>query len=738
MAYLGARKRTTRQASSQAVNRRRSEGGPRAWFASIDWNSVRFRTVAVLFFVVWGALWVRAGYVQLWEGPFLAERARRQHMAAETVAMPRGMITDRNGHILARSVECCSVYANPSIITDIEATATTLAGVLGRPVDQIKPLLEKKRSFVWIARRVDDATAEAIRQADLTGVELSREFERIYPYRQVAGQLLGFVGMDGKGLEGIERSFDEQLGGLSVRQAVRRDASGREFYVNSNYEAQPAEDVHLTLDLQVQSIAEEEISKAVTEFGAKWGGVLVVDVAAGDVLAWAQFPFFNPNSYNQYRPSEYRNRLAQDALEPGSTFKPFLIASALQEGVVTRDTTFNCENGLWKSRYITIRDDSRPKQNIQSVAKILANSSNIGCGKIGLELGAVKYQRYLSRLGFGERTSVQLAESRGILRPAREWSEADLISSSFGQSLSVTVLQMAQAYLTLANEGVYKPLRIVLTDDVGGGDQRIFSKNTTREVLSMMREVVDEGTGKRAAIPGVSVAGKTGTSEKVALYYQDLAEGNDRGMQYVVSYGGYAPADDPQYALLVFYDEPQIGGASGGTQAGPIFAAIMEEVLPYLGVDPQYTESEYENLSATAPNVIGMTMAEAKSHLEEQGFSGTVVGDAEEDALVSVQVPSPGASIPKEGMVALYTEEPDPETYVEVPRFIGYDIDTCRYLAGLADVQVLVVGDGDSGYAQSQDIAEGSKVKRGSVIRISFVSSGGVEAAGNTSTNSEE
>ena len=278
MAYLGARKRTTRQASSQAVNRRRSEGGPRAWFASIDWNSVRFRTVAVLFFVVWGALWVRAGYVQLWEGPFLAERARRQHMAAETVAMPRGMITDRNGHILARSVECCSVYANPSIITDIEATATTLAGVLGRPVDQIKPLLEKKRSFVWLARRVDDATAEAIRQADLTGVELSREFERIYPYRQVAGQLLGFVGMDGKGLEGIERSFDEQLGGLSVRQAVRRDASGREFYVNSNYEAQPAEDVHLTLDLQVQSIAEEEISKAVTEFGAKWGGVIEAPV----------------------------------------------------------------------------------------------------------------------------------------------------------------------------------------------------------------------------------------------------------------------------------------------------------------------------------------------------------------------------------------------------------------------------------------------------------------------------
>ena len=338
--------------------------------------------------------------------------------------------------------------------------------------------------------------------------------------------------------------------------------------------AQPAEDVHLTLDLQVQSIAEEEISKAVTEFGAKWGGVLVVDVAAGDVLAWAQF-LFQSQFYNQYRPSGYRNRLAQDAGN-WSPRSPFLIASALQEGVVTRDTTFNCENGLWKSRYITIRDDSRPKQNIQSVAKILANSSNIGCGKIGLELGAVKYQRYLSRLGFSERTSVQLAESRGILRPAREWSEADLISSSFGQSLSVTVLQMAQAYLTLANEGVYKPLRIVLTDDVGGGDQRIF-QNTTREVLSMMREVVDEGTGKGAAIPGVSVAGKTGTAQK--------AFRGKYGGKRTASFVGLVPAEKPQYLVVIFIDEPS-KVKYGGVIAAPVFKSVTSRVMAYHGSLP--------------------------------------------------------------------------------------------------------------------------------------------------------
>lgn len=577
MAYLGARRRTTRQSSSQATNRRRSEGGLRGWFASIDWNGVRFRTVAVLFFIVWGALWVRAGYVQLWEGPFLAERARRQHMSAETVSMPRGMITDRNGHILARSVECRSVYANPNAVTDVDATSTALAGLLGRPVDQIRPLLAKKRSFVWIARRVDDATAEAIRQADLPGVDLSREYERIYPYRQVAGQLLGFVGLDGKGLEGVERSFDDQLGGLSVRQAVQRDASGRQFYVDSDYEAQPADDVRLTLDLQVQSIAEEEIAKAVDEYGAKWGGVLVVDVPSGDILAWAQYPFFNPNSYNQYRPGEYRNRLAQDALEPGSTFKPFLIASALQEGVVNRETTFNCENGLWKTRYITIRDDTHPKNTVQTVAQILANSSNIGCGKIGLELGAVKYQRYLSRLGFGERTGLRLSESRGILRPAREWSEADLISSSFGQSLSVTVAQMAQGFLTLANQGVYKPLRLVATDDVGGGEQRIFSKNTTKEVLSMMREVVDGGTGRRAAIPGVSVAGKTGTAQK--------ARRGKYGSERTASFVGLVPAEKPQYLVVIFIDEPS-KVKYGGVIAAPVFKAVTSRVMAYHGSLP--------------------------------------------------------------------------------------------------------------------------------------------------------
>ncbi len=579
MAYLGAQRRRNPRRNSSNSNRRQSDGGLRAWFASFDWANFRFYFVAAIFGLFWMALWVRAGYIQLWEGPFLAERARRQHMSSETVAAPRGKIFDRNGHVLARSVECRSVYANPNLVDDPATAAGILAPLLGRSAEEIRPLLEKKRSFVWIARRVDDATAEEIRRAKISGIELTREYERVYPYRQVAGQLLGFVGMDGKGLEGLERAFDAQLTGLASRQLVQRDAFGRRFYVDGDDDMPVGGDIRLTIDLQVQSIAEEEIAAVVDREQAKWGGVLVVDVETGEILAWAQYPFFNPNSYRSYAPGQYRNRLALDALEPGSTFKPFLIASALQEGVVTRDTVFDCENGIWRSRYITIRDDGRPRKDL-TVTQILSYSSNIGCGKIGLELGAVRYHRYLSRLGFGEPTGLHIAESRGILRHPRDWSEADLISSSFGQSLSVTVLQMAQAYLTLGNGGIYRPLRLVLDDQVAvdGGEQRIFSRNTTREVLKMMEEVVESGTGQRAAIPGLAVAGKTGTAQKASRK-------GGYGQGRTGSFVGLVPAQKPKYLILIFIDEPE-KTKYGGVISAPVFREVASRVMAYEGQLP--------------------------------------------------------------------------------------------------------------------------------------------------------
>lgn len=448
---------------------------------------------------------------------------------------------------------------------------------------------------------------------------------------------------------------------------------------------------------------------------------------------------------------QWRNKAVSDTYYPGSVFKMVTGSMAMESGVASEDSTYTC-TGQWVFDDPTIDPIScwyHAGHGTETLVDGICNSCNPYMIWLGQKMGRRTFFNFFEAFGFTQRTGIDLpGEADSLYFSEDELNIVELATSSFGQNFSVTPIQMITAIAAVANGGYLVQPHVVdrMLDSDGNivkttdtsYKRQVISEDVSKRMTAILQENATSESGKNGYVAGYRVAGKTGTSEKVALYYQDLAEGNDRGMQYVVSYGGYAPADDPQYALLVFYDEPQIGGASGGTQAGPIFAAIMEEVLPYLGVDPQYTESEYENLSATAPNVIGMTMAEAKSHLEEQGFSGTVVGDAEDDALVTVQVPSPGASIPKEGMVALYTEEPDPETYVEVPSFIGYDIDTCRYLAGLADVQVLVVGDGDSGYAQSQDIAEGTKVKRGSVIRISFVSSGGVEAAGNTSTNSEE
>ena len=430
-----------------------------------DWGRARINVIVVAFCIFWAVLWGRAWYLQMIAGPHLADRARRQHMFSELVSGRRGMIYDRNGQMLASSVEAKSVCAWPRKVQDFYSTANTLGPILGIPPQEIfNRLSTAKGHFIYLKRKVDDASAEAVRKAGLTGIGLSREYDRIYPYKHLAGQLLGFVGQDDKGLEGLERSLDARLGCIPTRQIVQKDAKGRRFYLQEAGQPEAhGEDVTLTLDVQMQFFAEEAIARAVKEFDARWGGVLIVDVPTGGILAWAQFPFFNPNAFQESTPLIYRNRLAADALEPGSTFKPFVMAAALQENKITPASPVDCEGGKWASKNFTIRDTAG--HGVLPAAKVLRYSSNIGMAKIGISLGAPTFYKYLHSLGFGERTGVPVAESRGILRIPRDWSEMDILSASFGQSISVTGLQMAQAYLTLLNGGVYKPLRLVREDD---------------------------------------------------------------------------------------------------------------------------------------------------------------------------------------------------------------------------------------------------------------------------------
>ncbi len=628
--------------------------------AGTDWQTLRFQIAAVLFGVLWVVLWGRAFYVQIVMGPELAEQAMRQHTYTELVEARRGTIYDRNGQMLARSVQVRSVYANPREVRDPKHTALTLAPLLGLDAASLQKLLEKDRSFIWVRRKIDDATAEAVRNAALPGIGLSREYERVYPFKHLAGQLLGFVGLDNVGLEGLERSFNDFLAGTSQKNVVQRDGTGRGFYTDSSSAAQ-GKDLHLTLDVQIQFIAEEVIAEAVREAEAKWGGVLISDVESGEILAWAQYPFFNPNTFRLSTPAEYRNHLSADALEPGSTLKPFLMAAALEEKIVTPDTMFYCENGTWRTSKIVIGDDGRAYKDLP-VSKLLTYSSNIGMAKLALEVGAQTYRTYLTRLGFGQRTGIGVGESRGILHPIQDWMEVNLMSAGFGQSLSVTGIQMLQAWTTLANGGIFRPLRLV-QDESGlehQASQRVFSTRTANEVMRMLIDVVDgDGTGTRARIPGIRVAGKTGTAQKA-----DPHSKNGYGEKRLASFGGIVPADNPRYVIWVMLDEPTTV-TYGGRLAAPVFQKVASRVLAYGGYLPGVVFATADGTSGasssprpvrpakpakvkagTSPDVTGMSLRRAMERFAQAGVVPEVRG---EGLIVFRQHPDPGEALKIKG-----------------------------------------------------------------------------------------
>ncbi|MCL1939077.1 MAG: penicillin-binding transpeptidase domain-containing protein [Desulfovibrionaceae bacterium] len=556
-----------------------------------DWGRVRLWAVAVCFSLLWGALWARAYHLQIIMGPEYAALAKRQHTTKEQVTGVRGHIMDRNGNVLARSVECSSVAANPAKIQDKQQAALALSKALKLPVSRILAQLQEKKQFVWLARKIDYHTAESIKALNIPGVFLETEYERVYPYKHLAGQLLGFVNIDDKGIEGLEKAFEGELSGRSVTRMVERDARGNRLMAagTGSLVDLRGRNIRLTLDTQVQFFAEEALAENVEKYGARWGGCIVVDVPTGDILAWAQYPFFDPNNTNATPQADRRNRLASDMLEQGSTIKSFLIAAALEEKLVQPSTMINCEKGRWKLRNIVLHD-THP-YSILPVEKILHVSSNIGVAKIGLMLGAEKYGGYLARLGFGERTGLPLAgEAKGILRPPGKWSEVDVAAASFGQSFSATVAQMAQAYLCLASGGIKRPLYLVMDQDrecslgeeatPGFAGERLFSEATMDKVRGMLREVVEEegGTGKQARIPGLVVGGKTGTAQKAD-------KSGKYGSGRVGSFVGMIPIEEPRYLVCVLLDEPT-KVQYGGIIAAPVFRHVALNTMAYHGLLP--------------------------------------------------------------------------------------------------------------------------------------------------------
>ena len=543
-----------------------------------DHSKVKIGLVMGLFAIALTGLWVRAGWVQLHEGTALLEQASRQSRAAECEYGERGRIFDRNGQMLATSVEAKSVFARPFEVVDVDVAADTLARTLHMSRKTAYKRLKSRKKFVWIKRQVTDREALAVTKSDLPGIRLVSEYSRIYPNGHLAGQTLGFVNIDGKGLEGVERVYEDRLKPSKAQFVVQRDGVGRRSYIDAQGREMDINglDVRLTIDTQIQHAAEQALAKSITKYDARAGIVLVVDVDSGDILAMANQPFFNPNNVSRSSASQRRLRALTDIYEPGSTMKPFLFAAALEEKVIKPDTLIDCENGRWKVARKVIRD-THPERWL-TAGKVLRYSSNIGSAKIGMDLGAGVYHSYLEKLGFGEKTDIGLdGETSGILMPPGKWTSVDLAAISFGQGIGVTALQLARAFLCLANGGVTKELNLFKMPEPvhRNAARQVFSRETAATVLDLMKDVVHEdGTGRSARIPGITMAGKTGTAQKAAK--------GGYGDQYLSSFVALVPAESPELLVITMIDEPQKANY-GSMVAAPVCREVTVRTLAYYG-----------------------------------------------------------------------------------------------------------------------------------------------------------
>ena len=523
-------------------------------------------------------------------------QARRQQEQVLTLDAHRGLLQDRNNRELAMSIEVDSLYAIPAEIEDPGATARALARVLAGtsgPPFSVTALTEKltgDKLFVWVRRKVDPSVRTAVEALNLKGVAFARENKRFYPNGSLAAHILGWVGMDNKGMEGLEMALDGRVRGRDGQVFALRDARGRRFLKVTVQEAVPGNDVALTIDETIQHIAERELRFAMEETGAGQGTVIVMEPATGDILALANEPTYNPNRPADSPPEHRKNRSIVDAYEPGSTFKVVTIAAALEKNLVNPMEMFDCQNGSLRVGRATIRDHK--PFGLLTVTEVLERSSNVGAMKIGLRLKQDDFYDTIRRFGFGSKTGIELpAEAYGLVREPKDWSGVSQATLSFGQELSVTPLQLITAFSAVANGGMLQAPRILLreTDDAGTiftkaaarPAKRVIREETARALTQMMLRVVDEGTAKAARMPGYSVAGKTGTAQKIG------PEGTYAAGRFIASFAGFVPSTRPALAILIMLDEPRGSLYHGGDIAAPVFRRIALPALRYLGVPPE-------------------------------------------------------------------------------------------------------------------------------------------------------
>ncbi len=554
-------------------------------------RSARRAAVVGGFFMLWlVAIGARAGYWQIYRGQWLQDQAEGQVKEELTIRGKRGTIYDARHQAMAVSIETPSIAAYPGTIQNKTKAAALLARTLGLKRSVVQRKLNSGKHFVWLKRQASPKAAEAVRALKLKGVDFLPEHDRFYPNSTLAAQVLGFTGIDGHGLEGIEFFYDRQLNGGEHKVTILKDALGRGFAAEQLAELQQAgNNLVLTLDRHVQYITEQALNEAVAKYKAKSGFAIVMNPKTGALLAIAHNPVFNLNTYRKYHRSAWRNRAITDPFEPGSTMKIFSVAAALETGTMDSGTIFYCENGTYLVGSHTVHDTKQ--HGWLSLQQIVKYSSNIGAVKLVEKIGNRTLFDSLQKFGFGRRTQIDCpGESSGSLAHYKRWTAVDAGAIAFGQGVSVTGMQLITAVSTIANNGLMMQPHIVqaITDPNGQlirnvepqAVGQVVSAKTARTVRRIMRTVITAGgTGANAELDGYEVCGKTGTAQKID------ENGRYAPNKYVSSFVGFAPAQQPALAVLVIVDEPR-GAHYGGIVAAPVFKRIIKESLGYLNIPP--------------------------------------------------------------------------------------------------------------------------------------------------------
>lgn len=727
--------------------------------ASTSSNGARFRLYALCGILCFWLVIIcfRLVYLQIFCYGDFERRAVHQQQRSFELSSKRGVIYDRAGHELAMSIQVDSAFIVPTETPDLTNTVSLITRITKDDPRVVLADCRAHKTFCWVARKADAETVDRIRALNLQGIHFQKEPKRFYPKRELAAQVLGYVGTDDQGLSGLERQYNQQLRGKPGNMMISVDAR-RHLFDSVVKESEPGNNLVLTIDENIQYIAEKELERGMDETHAIAGTVIVENPRTGEILALTNRPTFNPNNRKEIRNEALKDRAVSDIYEPGSTFKIVTISGGLEEKVTHPDEMFDCQMGSIVINGMRIRD-SKP-HGMLSVADIIAESSDVGAIKVALRLGDDRFYKYIRAFGFGQRTGIELpSETAGLTKPVSRWSKVSIGAISMGQEIGISAVQLASLISTIANDGVHVPPHIVagtmepqttpqtIAFQPGDGT-RVISSLTAAQMRQMLQGVVLHGTGRKALLEGYSSAGKTGTAQKV-----DPATGAYSKTKYVASFAGFAPINNPQIAVVVILDSA-VGLHQGGQVSAPVFQRIVQQVLEYQHVphDVDLPPSRQvllarrnvpeATLEESSPDHLGATLDMAEAAPDgppvpaESKSSAAVLAQSKPSPIADQVVP---ASMTRKEVVAS-TTPPDPpamraddsasrtrtggtvvldveEGGIEVPSFLGKNLRGALEAAQDAGLDLDAVG---SGVARDQSPQPGAKVAAGARITVHF------------------